>query len=77
MFSHPSLKRAKNAVRKRVLFTPREPMFVRGAMLAKMVQTLEENPRQKFLVMMLLAAYVFLLRVPSEAIPMAAHSTTR
>ena len=52
-------------------------MFVRGAMMAKMVQKLIENPQQKSLLMMLLAAYVFLLRVPSEAIPMAAHSTTR
>ena len=72
VFAHPSLKRAKSAIEKRKLTTIRTPQFVRLAMIQQMVTELPARPELRELVMLLLAAYIFLLRVPSEALPMSA-----
>jgi len=72
VFAHPSLRRAKSAIEKRRLTTVRTPQFVRLAMIQRMVAELPTRPELRELVMLLLAAYIFLLRVPSEALPMSA-----
>jgi hypothetical protein len=74
VFEHPSLKRAKRAIAKRRLSQPRKPMFVRLNMVRQMVLRGAEQPERRELLMLVLASYVFLLRVPSEALPMAAHA---
>ena len=67
-FEHPTVKRAKKAIRKRSLFTNRPemlsrlPTFQRLVHCAKEAGAVEEG-------MLYIAAYAFLLRVPSEALP--------
>ena len=73
VFSHPSLRRAKNAIAKRRLWKSREPQFIRLSMLQVMVSNLPQQPEDRELTMLVLAAYVFMLRLPSEALPMAAR----
>ena len=76
VFGHPSLKRTRNAIAKRRLCVVREPQFIRQEMVAKCLGLLERKPHLERLVYLCLTAYVFLLRVPSEAIPIAAHGHT-
>ena len=73
VFQHPSLRRAKAAIAKRCQFKHREPRFVRLAMVQDLVPIMLQRPEEKQMLMLILAAYIFLLRVPSEALPMAAH----
>ncbi len=73
VFAHPSLRRAKAAIAKRGQFVAREPMFVHMSMLQAMVPLMLQRPAERHMLMLILAAYTFLLRVPSEALPMAAH----
>ena len=74
VFQHPSVRRAKSTIAKRCQFTHREPRFVRLAMIQDMMPILLQRPEEKTMLMLILAAYIFLLRVPSEALPMAVHS---
>ena len=71
VFNSPSLKRAKEAIKKRCLHVSRQPRFVRLGMLQAMVPLLLEQPEQREMIMLFLAAYTFLLRLPSEALCMA------
>ena len=52
------------------------PTWVCLETLQKLVTMVLEKPCLKELMMLFIASYVFLLRVPSEGIPMAAHSAT-
>jgi hypothetical protein len=72
VFAHPSVARAKDAIAKRCLSQTRVPLFVQMPMVQGMVVSLLRKHELRELVMLFLAAYVFLLRVPSEALPMAA-----
>jgi len=76
VFAHPSLKRAKVAIEKRRMLAPRVPTWVRLETLQKLVTMVIEKPCLRDLVMLFIASYAFLLRVPSEGIPMAAHSAS-
>ena len=49
----------------------RQPRFVRLGMLQAMMPLLLEQPEHRELIMLFLAAYTFLLRLPSEALCMA------
>ena len=71
VFNSPSLKRAKEAIKKRCLHVSRQPRFVRLGMLQTMMPSLLEQPEHRELIMLFLAAYTFLLRLPSEALCMA------
>ena len=74
VFCHPSLKRAKNAILKRKLLAPRIPTWVGMGLLQRMMTLVIDRPHLKDLLAIFLASYVFLLRLPSEGLPLAAHS---
>ena len=74
VFGHPSLRRAKTSIEKRRLFMPRTPTWVCLEVLQKLVTCVLVRPELRELVMLFIASYAFLLRLPSEGIPMAAHS---
>ena len=73
VFAHTALKRAKVAIAKAQAFKAREPMFIRGTLVAQLVDLATTSPALKSLAFLCLTAYVFLLRVPSEALPIMAH----
>ena len=73
VFSHASLKRAKTAVAKRGLAVRRKPRFIQQDVLAGMVLQSIDKPECRHFVMLCLISYVFLLRVPSECLPVAFH----
>ena len=70
VFDEPALRRAKVAIKKRLLFIPRERMFIRHPMLLKSLKHANEVPKWKLTVPWMLAAYVFMTRVPSECLPL-------
>ena len=67
---HPALQRAKTSVVKRMLHTPRQRLFIQRAMMRNMILSVEQNIETQSFAMLWLAAYIFLLRLPSEALPM-------
>jgi len=74
VFGHPSLKRAKQAILKRKLLAPRTPTWVDMGTLQQLLALVIDKPQLKDLLSLFLASYVFLLRLPSEGLPLAAHS---
>jgi len=74
VFIHPSLKRAKVAIAKRRLYAPRVPTWISMVTLQRLLAMARARPNLKELLMLFLASYVFLLRLPSEGLPLAAHS---
>lgn len=66
VFDAPEISRAMLAIAKRRLFAPREQMFIRRELVAKLVNI--KHLCRGFRAMLILA-YAFLLRVPSEALP--------
>ena len=74
VFAHPSLARAKEAIKKRRLVMPRQPTWIGHDVLEQLIPKVIEHPELKELMMVFLAAYAFMLRVPSEGLTMAAHS---
>ena len=64
---HPSIRRAKFAIRKRLDFIPRKRLFIRLSLLERMMEY-AVGPRIH-LVMLFLTCYTFLLRLPSEGLP--------
>jgi hypothetical protein len=73
VFQHPSLKRAKDAIAKRRLWQPRVVRFVQLPMIQGIVESIVMWTELRVMAMLFLASYIFMLRVPSEALPMAAH----
>ena len=67
-FDHPSLKRAKVAIKKRMLFRPRARLFIKRPLLKQLLDHCAATKRR--LGMLFLTSYIFLLRVPSEALPL-------
>ena len=63
------LNRAKCAIEKRRLFVPRSRMFIRSSTLRDMFGLLPGDPSLKTALMMFLTCYCFLLRLPSECLP--------
>ena len=73
VFHEPCLKRAKVAIDKRRLFNPRPKMFLQQAHVRILLQGLICKPTdtaQETACMMFLCTYAFLLRLPSECLPM-------
>jgi len=67
---HAAINRARVAIVKRELSTGKPRLFIQRTMLANMVnRTLAQSDGMRW-AMLYLAAYVFLLRLPSEALPM-------
>ena len=78
VFDDPHLRRAKTAVEKRGGFEKRPRMFVRMGLLQSMAMVMATDPTWTTTVMWIFTAYAFLLRVPSECLPITvidgAHS---
>ena len=74
VFNGPALVRARMAVKKRRLTTHRPKTFIGLDLVPQMIPLMIGQPELKELVMLFLAAYCFLLRVPSEGLPMAVHA---
>ena len=74
VFSHPSLRRAKEAVRKRRLVAPRPPTWIGHDLVCRLLTLVLERPVLKELLMAFLTSYIFLLRVPSECLPPCDHA---
>ena len=71
---NPSVKRAKRSIDKRGQFVPRKRMFIRVNVVRELVLNVLSYPAWKDAVMLFLTSYVFLLRVPSEALPICVGS---
>ena len=69
VFDHPALKRAKTAITKAEVFAPRRKMFLQLSTLQSIMPALRGDPMRRTTLMWMLAAYAFLLRVPSECLP--------
>ena len=72
VFDCPALKRAKVSVSKSGAFTPRPKMWLRRKRVHEMVTWCREHPGHPMMdtyVALYLTAYAFLLRLPSEALP--------
>ena len=71
VFCSPALKRAKVAVRKCGGFITRPRMFICHDLVRRIVALANKQSATEWpLAMLFLATYVFLLRLPSEALPM-------
>ena len=64
------LKRAKLAIAKRTSFRPRMQLFLGLRMVENMLEHLLAHPEWSTTVLWAWTAYVFLLRVPSECLPL-------
>ena len=69
VFAHPALRRAKRSIKKRCDFQSRERLFLRLTVVRDMVISVLAHPERVDLVMLFLFSYIFLLRLPSEALP--------
>ena len=74
-FDHPAIKRAKQAIVARATWQPRPKMFIRESLLVRVLQALRGVQHGRQLSMLFLCAYAFLLRLPSEALPIVVGST--
>ena len=71
VFFRPELTRAKLAVKKTGAFKPRQRMFLCHEQIRRIVAMADKkSPVEWPLAMLFLAAYVFMLRLPSEGLPM-------
>ena len=70
VFLDPAIARAKRAIAKKRAFVPRKRLFIRHEHICSMLEAcyLEEGVAERF-AMLYLTAYIFLLRVPSEGLP--------
>ena len=64
-----AIRRGMIAIAKRELFTSREPMFIDRVMVNNMVRAVQRGWEDKPGAALWLTSYLFLLRVPSEALP--------
>ena len=73
VFNSPMLRRAKAAVKKRRAYAQRPRMWIRQDMIRRILCLVDRRSESEWaLAMLFLVAYVFLLRLPSEALPMSA-----
>ena len=73
VFKHTSLARARKAVVKKQAFVARAPKFIHLDMVKQIVEHVTASGDRAF-AMLCLAAYAFLLRLPSEALPIVVHT---
>jgi len=73
----PALKKAVNAIDKRRGYIPRRPMFIQFELVRKLVHNASASPDQavKALAMAFLMSYIFLLRLPSECLPVRTQAS--
>ena len=69
VFGHDALKRAKNAVAKKQQFIRRPKLWLQRVQLQSMLEWCDREERHALFGALFLFAYAFLLRLPSEALP--------
>ena len=69
VFESDALKRAKNSVAKSQRFTKRPKLFIQRARVQGILEWCADKERYSLLGVLFLFAYAFLLRLPSEALP--------
>lgn len=69
VFRHPAVRAAKNAIEKRSGWQAKARMALQGRDVARLVSHLRVSDEGRRFAMLCLAAYAFLLRLPSEALP--------
>ena len=76
VFDDPAVKRAKRAIAKRGNFRARPPMFLQLTMVSAMLERVytEDRLALEHVAMLFLVTYTFLLRLPSEALPIVRGS---
>lgn len=74
VFSHPSLRRAKQAISKKGAFHARPKEFVRQEHIRQMLVLATDRPEYGNAALMFLITYIFLLRLPSECLPIVIGS---
>ena len=70
IFEHPAVVRAKHSIEKAVLFTAREKLWIRRQRVEALLSWAQKHPAYLPFAHLFLAGYVFMLRIPSEALPM-------
>lgn len=74
VFQHPSIRRAKQSIKKRKLNPPKEHTWIDLQLLELLLSLVITRPELRDMMMLFIASYAFLLRLPSEGLPMAARS---
>lgn len=69
LVGHPAIKRALIAIVKRASFKSRQKMFIGKTFVTNMVAAVPRGLEELSFAMLWLLTYVFLLRLPSEALP--------
>jgi hypothetical protein len=69
VFNCAELGRAKRAIEKKQAFMPRPRTFVRLAMMQQLIPLMLAREEVKVWVMLYLCTYTFMLRLPSECLP--------
>ena len=72
VLAHENIRRAKESIRKRGNFTQRKRMWLQLKQLELIVAWCSRHPGYERFGVLFLLTYAFLLRLPSEALPMAA-----
>ena len=75
--SDPSIRRAKNAIVKKMLYTPRPKLFLTRNMMRNMVLAVDRRLETHSFAALWMLSYWFLLRVPSEALPAVVGNKVR
>ena len=72
VFQHPAVKRAKDSVGKAGRHVVRDKLWIRRHRIEALMRWAEKHPESMRFALLFLMCYVFLLRMPSEALPMIA-----
>ena len=70
VFDSPALTRAARSIRASGLFRPREKRWITLPVVERMLEWAKENRGYNTFVALFAISYIFLLRLPSEALPM-------
>ena len=70
VFGSPEIKKAKGAIAKSGKFRAREKLWIKRSTVEAMAKWASDRPDYAIFARLFLVGYVFLLRLPSEALPM-------
>ena len=70
VFESPAIRRAKEATKKAQCFQKRPQLWIRRTCVEKLLEWSESHAAYKSNATLFLVAYAFLLRLPSEALPL-------
>ena len=69
MFNHPAIRKCKESVRRAGNFQARPKLFITRVMVEEIMNHCRDAPHLVPYSMLFLTTYCFLLRLPSEALP--------